>query len=234
MKENQNTDFDDNIQNDIAEEKINHQQKEKHNHKRKIWIPKLLPFIVLVVIVLAFLVLKNNFPAKTNKAEIITESELYKIVNKSELSTYQCVYNDICTVNDKDKKLYHCAYEARVNAGIDFSKVNIKIAKEEDANWVVNVTIPKVSITDINVDISSLDYIWEDSSANTDTVSAQAYKACINDVTEKTKSETKIYDLAQENAENMIEALIKPFIEEVNSPVAEYNLKISSEGENKK
>lgn len=148
-----------------------------------------LPFILLIVIVLLFLVLRNNFPEKGNKAEIITESELYKIVNKSELSTYQCIYNDICTVKDKDKKLYHCAYEARVNAGIDFSKINITIAKEEDAHWIVNVTIPKVSITDINVDIPSLDYIWEDSSANTDTVSAQAYKACINDVTEKTKSE---------------------------------------------
>lgn len=212
--------------------------------KQKFGIGRILIFkLLLTVIIIAvlavgiYLIVKGNFSSQKEEAEIITETELYKIVNSSELSTYQCVYNDICTVKDKnneDKILYHCAYEARVNAGIDFSKVKIKVNSKDDSHKIVNVSIPEVTITDINVDISSLDYIWEDRSANTDTVSEQAYKACIKDVTDKTKSELKIYELAQQNAENMIEALIKPFIDGVNSQDVEYKITIESEGVDKK
>ena len=59
--------------------------------------------------------------------------------------------------------------------------------------------------------------------ANTETVSAQAYKKCIEDVTNERSNEDAIYTLAEQNAHNIIEALIKPFVEQLDE---EYQLVI--------
>lgn len=83
--------------------------------------------------------------------------------------------------------------------------------------------MPEVKITDINVDIASLDYIFENSKANTETVSEEAYKKCIEDVTNESSSEDAIYELAEQNAQNIVEALLSPFVEQLDS---EYQLEI--------
>lgn len=170
------------------------------------------------------------FTKQEDEPEIITESSLYNIVNVSELSTYQCVYNDICTVMDEDNPdeiSYYCAYDAKVNAGIDFKQIVIDVEESEGKN-IIKVTVPKVEIRsdDITVDIGSLDYMFVDDSANTNTISENAYKACIADVTKKSKEESQIYDLAQQNAENIIRALINPFIEQMSTDDTTYELEI--------
>ncbi len=74
------------------------------------------------------------------------------------------------------------------------------------------------------MDIASLDYIFMNDKANTETVSEQAYEKCIEDVTSEVDTEDAIYELAKENAQNIIEALIKPFINQLD---AEYKLEIN-------
>lgn len=83
--------------------------------------------------------------------------------------------------------------------------------------------LPEIKITDVNVDITSLDYIFENEKANTETVSEEAYKKCIEDVTSESNSEDAIYELAEQNARNIVEALISPFVEQLDS---EYRLEI--------
>lgn len=214
---------------------------EKKNQKKKVrikiestLISKRGIILISCIALVAFLTIfitKDKFFNQNQQPEIITESQLYKIVNVSELSTYQCVYNDICNVKDstdKNETLYHVSYEAKVNAGIDFSNIKIKLENRSANEKTIKITIPQVGITDVNVDITSLDYMWEESDAETETVSEEAYRKCIEDVTKKANSEKQIYDLAQQNAENMIKALVKPFIEEVNSGDTKYNLEIES------
>lgn len=214
---------------------------EKKNQKKKVriniestLISKRGIILISCIALVAFLTIfitKDKFFNQDQQPEIITESQLYKIVNVSELSTYQCVYNDICNVKDstdKNETLYHVSYEAKVNAGIDFSNIKIKLENRSANEKTIKITIPQVGITDVNVDITSLDYMWEESDAETETVSEEAYRKCIEDVTKKANSEKQIYDLAQQNAENMIKALVKPFIEEVKSGDTKYNLEIES------
>lgn len=89
---------------------------------------------------------------------------------------------------------------------------------------MISVQIPEVKITDISVVIESLDYIFMNNRANTSTVSEEAYKQCIADVTEEVKHEKAIYELAGQNAKNIVEALVRPF---VNSLDSDYVLEIS-------
>ena len=140
------------------------------------------------------------------------------------MSTFEAIYNGIASVANEEKPEnidYYVSYEAKVKAGIDFEKVNLEVNEDEKR---ITVTLPEVKITDVNVDIASLDYIFMNKRANTETVSAQAYKKCIEDVTNESNSTTAIYEFAKQNARNIVEALIKPFIEQLDS---EYELKIN-------
>lgn len=217
------------------DERTEQKKKERTKIEKKTITKRVI--LICCIAIAAFLTIfitKQKFFNQDQQPEIITESQLYKIVNVSELSTYQCVYNDICNVKDstdKSKTLYHVSYEARVNAGIDFSNIKIKLENRTANEKAIKITIPQVGITDVNVDITSLDYMWEESDAETETVSEEAYRKCIEDVTKKANSEKQIYDLAQQNAENMIKALVKPFIEDVNSGDTKYSLEIESQTE---
>lgn len=202
---------------------IEPQKEGRTVRKRSVTVPKGL--IIIIIGVIAVYLFRGQFSRAENKPEIITESTLYKIIKVSNLSTYQCVYNEICSVMNEqnpDQVDYYCAYAAKVDAGIDFDQVTIH--KDED-NKMITVTIPKVDVTGVNVDIASLDYMFVDDSANTSTVSEKAYKACIADVNQRSKQENKIYELAEQNAKNIVKALIRPFIEQMDS---EYELEIET------
>lgn len=139
--------------------------------------------------------------------QIITESNLHKIIEVSQLSTYECVYNDVCTVMDKEdssKIAYYCKYNGRVKAGIDFSKVDIAVKEQEDGLLLITVTLPEVTLGEPEVDITSLKYMFMEDSADNNTVSGEAYDACIQDIKKKSQSEELIYDTAQENAVNIV------------------------------
>ena len=178
-------------------------------------------FIVVILIITTILFVNKN---GRKKLEIITKSNLEKINNVSDLSTLEAVYNGIAKVTNNeepDEVNYYVSYDAKIKAGIDFQQVDINLDNEKK---VIKVKIPEIKINDINVDIASLDYIFMNDKANTETVSEQAYEKCIEDVTSEVDTEDAIYELAKENAQNIIEALIKPFINQLD---AEYKLEIN-------
>ena len=177
---------------------------------------------VAAVLVIVFLPVFLNSNEK-DEAQIITKANLERIINASDLSTLEAVYNGVAKVTDEDdpdEVAYYVSYDAKVKAGIDFKKVEIDVDKKEK---IITVTVPKTKINDINVDITSLDYIFIDDDANTETVSEQAYKKCIEAVTKETKTEDAIYKLAEENTKNVIQALINPFVTQLDE---EYQLVI--------
>ena len=148
---------------------------------------------------------------KDHEAEVTVVSTLERIINVSDLSTFTAVYNGIAEVPNErnpDKVDYYVSYEARVEAGIDFSAVEISME-----NGVITVDIPNVKINDIIVDISSLDFIFFNNKANQSTVTQQAFKACEEDARTESESQEAILELAQQNASNIVTALVKPMID---------------------
>ena len=109
-----------------------------------------------------------------------------------------------------DKIDYYVSYEARVEAGIDFSAVTIGMEDQ-----TITVDIPDVKINDIIVDISSLDFIFFNDRANQPTVTQQAFKACEEDARTESESQEAILELAQQNAVNVATALVKPIVDQL-------------------
>lgn len=174
-----------------------------------------LAAVLVTVVVTLFLFQKRH--EKKENVQVITVSTLEKIIKVSELSTFTAVYNGIAEVKNKnnpDLTDYFVSYEARVNAGIDFDKIAIIV---DDEAKIIKVDIPDAYITDINVDISSLDFIFYNQHANRSTITQEAFKACEADVQEESEKEDAILKLAQQNAVNVIKALVNPIIEQLDA-----------------
>lgn len=179
--------------------------------------------IIGIVIMLAVLggvgiVAFQNINNSKKEPEIVSTSVLEKIINVSELSTFEAVYNgiaDVRNIEDNEQIDYYVSYKAKVQAGIDFEKV--KISKDDEQKQII-VKIPEITLGEPMVDITSMEYIFENKKANTETVSEQAYKACIEDAKNESEKEEAIFGLAKQNAEKIIRALITPFIVDMEEP----------------
>ena len=192
--------------------------------KKKKFSAALTAILVLAAVAVFAIISQEN--EKPDNKEVITTSTLEKIINVSEFSTFTAVYNGVAQVmNEKkpDQIDYYVSYEATVKVGIDFSQITIAI---DEPNKIINITMPPVHITDINVDIASLDYIFINNKANTSSVSQEAYKACEADVQDESEQQEEILNLATENAKKNLTALIRPIIDQL---YADYTLKIYPE-----
>lgn len=165
----------------------------------------IIAIIVIAVLAVVFIkIFKKEEPVK----EVVTVSTLEKIVEVSDLSTFRVVYNGVALSEEK----YYVSYEATVDAGIDFEKIEISV---DNQTKIVTINLPKAEILDTYVDIASLDYIFIDKKANNETVSEEAFKLCKYDVKHESENQEAIIDLAQQNAENVVKALVTPFVEQV-------------------
>lgn len=200
------------------------ENKQVEQPKRKVKIPvKVIGLVAVLVIVAVVAVVLMLSAGKEDEPEIVTVSTLQQIINVSELSTFTAVYNGIAEVMDEKKPEnvdYYVSYNASVDAGIDFDKVVISLDEETKTFIVI---MPAVYITDVEVKMESLDFLFYDEKANTSTVTEEAYKACIADVTAESEKESAIHELAEKNAVNVLTALLKPFIEQMGK---EYSLVI--------
>ena len=198
------------------------EEKERPRTKRIKFKYIAVLFIIIAIIVTA-LIIKTKIFNKKSEPTIISKATLEKVINVSDLSTFEAIYNGVAAVANEENPEnidYYVSYEAKVKAGIDFALVEVEV---NETDKIITVTLPEVKITDVDVDIASLDYIFMNNKANTQTVSAQAYKKCIKDVTKESNSTDEIYESARQNARNIVEALISPFVEQLDS---EYKLEI--------
>ena len=187
--------------------------------KPKINLHLIIPIIALalVVLVVALLFTQRN---STNSPQIVSQTFLQEIVATSKMSTYEAVYNGVAHVSSDENPeeiLYHVSYNGTIKAGFDFSKVNIQI---DHQNKQVLVTLPIAKITQTSVDITSMDFIFLEEKANTEAVSQQAYAACVKDLTRESVEQPAIRQLARQNAENAILALIDPFVAQLGDEYA--------------
>lgn len=194
-------------------EAVDNQGKEKTKKNNEVfakYFSNSITKIIIAIIVIAVLavVLLKIFKKEEPVKEVITVSTLEKIVEVSDLSTFRVVYNGVACADDK----YYVSYAATVDAGIDFEKIEISVDNEAKK---VTVKLPEAEILDVYVDIASLDYIFIDKKANTETVSEEAYKLCKYDVKVESENQEAIIDLAQQNAENIVRALVQPFVDQV-------------------
>lgn len=195
------------------------EKKEKlaEGKKPSFKLPKKFLGRILVLAILVILIVKvfvpKVFRSKPGEVSTITKSSLEKVIEINDLETLDYTYNAVTDVRDEEDRLkYHVAYDGVVTAGIDFS--NIDIAIDEEAKKI-SIKVPKASILDLRVDTGTMDYIFEKRRYETESVSHEAYKACLEDLKNRAEKEESLLEMADENALSTVRALIEPWVKEV-------------------
>lgn len=189
----------------------------RHPFAKLLVKPKVLVIaaVVILVAIAAVAVLLQTSGREEPQPQVFNKSTLERIINVSELSTFTAVYNGIARVaNEKkpDQIDYYVSYEATVNAGIDFQKVEISMDEEQKT---ITLKVPEAHITNLAVDMSSLDFIFQNKKADKSGVTEDAYKACEEDVKRESEQQTAICELAKQNAKNVLKALTKPVVDQL-------------------
>ena len=192
----------------------------KTNKKPKI----ILGIVILIVLIVLIIGFKPGgvFRSSQNKVSTVSKPSLEKVLETSQLTTLQYTYNAIAEVKKEffDTIKYHVAYEGTVQAGIDFEDIDIDINEEKK---LITITLPEVSIQNVIVNAESMEYIFNDDKYETETVASEAYSACVKDLQTRAEKEVQLLQMAKDNARDAVQALIEPWVKQVDE---EYTIEI--------
>lgn len=185
----------------------------KLDKKLRKWMMILI--VVLAAAVAVLVAQRVNEHRKKPEPQVLTVSTLTDMIPVSDLSTVTSTYNGVAQVmNEKnpDKLDYYVSYKAKVQAGVDFADLQPEI---DEASKTVTIRVPEACFKKANVDMASLDFMFNSKKADTSGVTERAYKACQEDAERECSSSEAILELARENAVNAVEALTRPLIEQL-------------------
>lgn len=181
------------------------EKKEKRSKKILEKPPKVLS---VIWVTLCIIIILGILFSKGGKVTTISESALKEMVESDEFSTVEYTYNSIVSVNnDKNEEMYHVAYQGIVKLGFDFNEIKITDNQNEKK---IYIDIPDIKINSVNIDESSLDYIFTKDKYNTETIFQESYRKSYEDLEVKAENNVKLKEMARENAIVTIDALIKP------------------------
>lgn len=157
------------------------------------------------------------------KTTILTSSQLEEVLQIDDLSVCSLTYNGVAEVPQKkhpDKTAYYVSYEAEAKASIHMEDIAVRIDENDGEGQPkkIIVTLPRIQVKEINVDMASMDYMFIKKSANTADVSQEAYAACLADAGEACRGNEKLLQMAKENSENTVKALMNPIIDSQDEP----------------
>ncbi len=177
--------------------------------KKRIKIPMVwLPYILGAIILVLVSILKLNGFFEKKEPEIITNSTLMRTVDVSELSTAEFIYNGIAEIyegDDADTVKCRVRYKARVKAAINMDEITFAI---DDEKKTVKPSLPEINLKASLDNQEGLSFIPENSKIDLQ----EAMEACEKDVTAEAKENEELYQSAEENLQDVIEALTYPIL----------------------
>lgn len=195
-------------------------EKKKINLKKylkKIGKKGIIAICISLFILVAILIITDQAGQRT----ISSKSDLVKVLDVSELTSAEYIYNGIAIKTKKDNQVaYYVNYKGTVKAGINIKHISYEEDKE---NKKVIVTIPEIEVFDYIVDDTKLDFIFLDESYNTETVHPEAFALSKDDLKNSLNNNKEFYAKARENVISIVKASIEPLI---NAKDNEYELVI--------
>lgn len=190
---------------------------------------------VIIILLVIFIpwpgkkgIISSLFQNKEGDVTTVTESTLEKVIRESTLYTAEYPYNSYTPVTDDDgNAMYYVAYNGTVRAGFDVGKVTVSLDEEGSR---ITIQLPEITVTDVYVDSGSLDYIFNSSKYNSETVSSEAYNAAYNDLQKKAAQDQSIIEAATDNAKVVEKELVEPWVNQAD-PDRQYDVEVLAYGE---
>ncbi len=166
--------------------------------------------VSLGFLLLIFLVLVVLLTVKGSRPEYNFSSRFLDAVDVAELSTSELIYNGIVDVYDSDAKkiLYTMSYNSTLKVGIQMTEIKFEF---DDKQKTVKPILPPITLQPPVVDPASIDFIPQ----NPNVDFKVAIAACKEDALQEAEKSEKLIQIAEENLETVVEALIRPLAEEI-------------------
>lgn len=174
----------------------------------------LLPVVAILILGVIFFLPRGTRKPGERQLTVVTTSTLQKVLNNSDLSTMEFRYGSVVEATDeKGKTKYYVKYNGTVQVGVDFSEIAKSITIDSEAK-TVTVTMPEPKVLSTNVNVDTLDYIFEKEKYNKTGLTDEALSLCKADLQEKANETTEIFDIARENAESAVTQLLSPWLKQ--------------------
>lgn len=131
----------------------------------KIKLIRTIIISLLILFILIFFIKKFDEYIKAKRQPALSAEKLAEqLVACSDLTTAEIIYNGVVRFDDGgipfiNEKSFLMMYTAKVKAGIDISKVDVAVTNNK-----VIVTLPEVTVQDLIIDNSSLEFYDKSSS----------------------------------------------------------------------
>lgn len=178
---------------------------------KKIKIPSILmrwlPLLIGALILFGSTALKSKGIFDKGETTLITKSSLIDTVDIAELSTAEFTYNGIAEVPDEKEDEIKCyvRYEAKVNASVNMQDIDFVI---DDVNKTIKPELPEIKLVATLNDQEGFSFIPEKSDVDLQEI----IDICNADVTKEATQTSAIYDSAEENLKDIIQALTYPIV----------------------
>lgn len=192
--------------------------------------------ILIVVLVIGYFIknaitgrsLKDDIIGEEGKVYTINRSTLEQVVKTSTLYTAEYPYNGYAAVKKGNGDVkYYVAYEGKVKAGIDVTKIEVSMDEE---TRVITIRLPQVVVEEPMVDAGTLEYIFVKDKYNTETVAQEAYKEAIADLSVRVQEDDSIVKSATETAKAAERAMVEPWVNQID-PDVQYEVVVLGFGE---
>lgn len=194
-------------------------KQKKKNKNFKLRINQVILIVIIIVLVLAII---GILTSKKENTTFTSKSELIEILDLSELSAAEYIYNGIAKkMTPENKVAYYVSYKGTIKAGVNIANINYE---EDRENKRIIVTLPEVEIFDSIVDASDLDFIFVDRKYDTETVHQEAYNLSKEALNSSIENDNAFYQKTRENVVSIIRATIEPLIDAKDN---EYQLEIN-------
>ena len=173
---------------------------------------KIIVLIAVILVACAAIVVALMSGSDEKEPEIDVSTTLERVVEISKLSAYSCKYNGVVEVmNEKNenKRDFYAAYEAKVNIGVDFEKIEIIV---DDSDASITIRIPTVRVNEVTVNMDTLDFLFDNDKADDIDARARAYKAALEDVTKEAENSNQLLESAQKGVQNFVRGLVEPIV----------------------
>ena len=186
--------------------------------KKPISIRKVIGIIAVIAVAFCAVAAGSKYIAnrqEEGEVHTVAESTLKKVCEICELPTVEYTYNAVAeAINEKGEVKYYVAYEGKVTAGIDFSKIEFKVLDSEEPKKIL-IKLPEVTVQDTTVNMGTMDFIFLKDAYETETISQEAFKLCQEDLSNRIKDEDALFELAAENARRAVRGLYEPWINQL-------------------
>lgn len=179
---------------------------------------KIIAAIIAAVIVIVAVVIVAVVTSQNRDIPAVVSTTLEKTVKIEELQTVQFPCSGVATKysepeneGGEPQELYYVSYEGMITAGVNFKAVKTTVNEEEKK---VIVTVPSAEIQSLDIDESSLEFIFNDKKSGKDErIINEATILCNEDLKNNTDAINEVIKIAQDNAFSAVEALVKPILD---------------------